>query len=134
MMIEVLAKAVLLSAAKPINTPAATGHDLVRMVKATGCDLTSAESALLTRLSGFVRWAGRYPAPWKAREMAVDDERGNRNLLGGFSGAEVIGVRQLADRLEAMLPGTAPSNGLRLPSGSARPDPWRTRRRRQPTA
>jgi hypothetical protein len=130
MMIEVLAKAVLLSARKPIKTAAASRHNLAAIVRATGCGLSVADRALLTRLSGFVRWAGRYPAPWKAGEMAVDDEHGNRNLLGGFCGADVTGVRRLADRLEAMLPGTAPSKGLRLPSGSATPDPWRTRRRR----
>ena len=129
MMIEDLAKAVLVSRSKTLLSKALLSHDLGKIVSATGYSASSDEQDLLKRLSAFVRWAGRYPAPRKPTEMTVETSDGGRQLVGGsLLGADLRGIRQIADKLEVMLPGERVRRGMRLPTGNAKADPWRPRR------
>ncbi|PYR93555.1 MAG: hypothetical protein DMF84_09135 [Acidobacteria bacterium] len=44
-------------------------HDLLQLADRAGVDTSAAERSVLTRLSVFIRFAGRYPVARKAREM-----------------------------------------------------------------
>jgi hypothetical protein len=120
MMIETLAKAVLISRQQSGRIKAFTRHDLPKVVRAAGVELTAEENVFLGTLSEFVKWAGRYPVSWTTNAMAVDDEHGHRNMVGGSQPHQDLQrVRALADKLECLLPGTRVRTGMRLPSGAA---------------
>lgn len=130
MMVEAAAKAVLVSRSAHLSSRDLRRHDLVKIVKATGYVPAPVERDLLRRLTAFVRWAGRYPVPLKPDEMAVNSADGGRHLVGGgVLGSDLRGARQIADKLEAMLPGDRIRRGMRLPSGAATVNPWRRRPR-----
>ena len=131
MMIEAAAKAVLVSRSTHVLSNDMRKHDLLKIVKATGYVPTPVERDMLRRLTAFVRWAGRYPAPLKLDEMAVESADGGRSLVGGgILGADLRGARHIVDKLEAMLPGERIRKGMRLPSGGASINPWRRKRPR----
>ena len=44
-------------------------HDLVKLCRRCNIDLSQEEKELLTKLTTYVTWAGRYPVPLKAAEM-----------------------------------------------------------------
>ena len=83
MMIEALAKAVLVERGQTAVVEKLKNHNLRNAVVAAGYSPDPADTAFLNRLSEFLRWAGRYPTPWKHEHMAVDDERGTRNIVSG---------------------------------------------------
>lgn len=132
MMIEALAKAVLVERKQTAVIGTLKDHNLRKAVVAAGYAPDPVEAALLNRLSEFLRWAGRYPVPWKPEHMAIDDERGGRNVIGGsLVGADLMKARTIADALERQLhTGSRVRTGMRLPSGQSSPDP-RSRQRRQ---
>lgn len=130
MMLEALAKAVLVSKGDPLTSRSYRNHDLVVLIEATGCSLTRDEQHFLNRTSEFVRWAGRYPAPITPRGMAVRKEDGEAEMVGGSAlGTDLSCARQIADRLEDLLPGERLRSGTRLPSGRAKPTGRRRSRR-----
>jgi hypothetical protein len=54
--------------------PAWKRHDLVKLYQLTGYKLTSEECCLLTHLSAFTVWAGKYPLSFKREDFAIDAE------------------------------------------------------------
>jgi hypothetical protein len=124
MMLEAAAKAVLTArgtALKPDGTPISKDHDLVALADSIGLSSSGDDRFFLKRMSEFVRWAGRYPAPTKASRMAVTTPGGHLEIVGGSSiGDDLRRARQLADKMEALLPGARLRIGMRLPSGNAR--------------
>jgi hypothetical protein len=124
MMLEATAKAVLTArgaALKPDGTPRFKDHDLVALATSVGLRLSRVERFFLRRMSEFVRWAGRYPAPTKANRMAIRGPRGDLQIVGGsLLRADLCQARQLADKMEALLPAAKIRVGMRLPSGKAR--------------
>lgn len=131
MMLEAAAKAVLVARGTALTAKTFRNHDLLAIVSATGYLPTSDERHFLVRMSEFVRWAGRYPAPTKPERMGVKTPRGDLGMVGGsLLGADLRRARQIADRLEGLLPSTPMRRRMRLPSSSATADPWRTRRRK----
>jgi hypothetical protein len=121
MMLEALAKAILIERGKSITDHSLQRHELVTIVAATGYSPNADDTDLLRRLSAFLRWAGRYPAPKKSTEMAVETSDGGRHLAGGsVVGADLVAVRRLADELESLLPGGRRLRlGMWLPTGRA---------------
>jgi hypothetical protein len=124
MMLEAAAKAVLTergAALKPDGTPKFTNHDLVALAKGIGLPLSGDERFFLERMTEFIRWAGRYPAPRRATGIAIRNPRGKLEIVGGSAvGGDLRQARRLADRIEALLPGKRARTGMRLPSGKAR--------------
>ena len=131
MMIETLAKAVLVERKQTALILKQKKHNLRAAVAATGYSPSQNEIALLDRLSEFLLWAGRYPVPWKPEYMAVNDELGARNLVGGSTlGDDLVLARWLADGLENLLhSGDRVRTGMRLPTGRSSPDPRGKQRR-----
>lgn len=132
MMLEAIAKAVLIGKSGPTILKTHGNHKLRKLVKSTGLALNANEEHTLDVLTHFVRWAGRYPAPWKAEEMTVTDAQGNRNFVGGVMlGSDLVVARRISDRLELLLPVRPRIRiGTRLPSGHASADPRHTQRRK----
>lgn len=136
MMLEALAKAVLISRKQHQLLRKHTKHSLRRLIKAVGVGLNQAEAAHLDNLSHYLRWAGRYPVPLSSKELTVLAADGSRNLVGGGDpGGELVQARSIADRLEHLLPrGRRIRTGMRLPSGSSSADPRAKQRRRAKNA
>jgi hypothetical protein len=132
MMIECYAKAVLVDRQEYAKLPKLKTHNLKDAVVAAGYSPNERETAFLGRLSEFLRWAGRYPVPWKPEHMAVGDENGNVNIVGGSSpGEDLVVARRIADALERQLKeGSRVRRGTRLPSGRSSADPRRSQRRK----
>lgn len=132
MMIEALAKAVLVERRQTDVIAKLKDHNLRKALFAAGYSPGPAEISFLDRLSEFLRWAGRYPVPWKPEHMAVDDEYGGRNIVGGSHlGADLVQARIIADALEGQLRSAdRVRTGMRLPSSRSSPDP-RSKQRRQ---
>lgn len=120
--IENLAKAVLVSKGSPIDESerikkSLKTHKLVNLVRGTGIRLSKGEEVLLRRLSEFIEWTGRYPVPLSSSRMSITLADGNRQLLGAsLIGEDAEAFRQMADRLEALLPGKRVRSGMRLSS------------------
>jgi hypothetical protein len=131
MMIECYAKAVLVERKKLKELSRLKNHNLREAVKIAGYSPTAEEAAFLGRLSEFVRWAGRYPVPWKPEHMALDDERGNRNIVGAsFLGSDLVMARSIADALESQIQAAGRvRKGTRSPSSRSSADPRRKQRR-----
>jgi hypothetical protein len=131
MMLETLAKAVLVSRGGPLTSRSYRNHDLQVVVEAAGCSLSREERHFLKRMSEFVRWAGRYPAPTTPRGMAVRKDDGELEMIGWSAlGTDLSHARRIADRLENLLPGERLRSGMRLPSGHAKPSRRRRSRRK----
>jgi hypothetical protein len=130
MMIETLAKAVLVERNQIVRISELKNHNLKELVVAAGYSPNPEEIVFLDRLSEFVRWAGRYPVPLKPTNLAVNDEQGRRQLVGGsLLGADVVLARTIADGLEGELQsGSRVRTGTRLPTARSSADPWRKQR------
>jgi hypothetical protein len=68
-------------------------HGLIALARDAEVDLSADEEVLLQRLTEFIMWAGRYPAPQNA-----DSLRGYTNRNGGYGGLTTMSApRDFAD-------------------------------------
>jgi hypothetical protein len=81
-------------------------HDLATLVAETGLPLDAMQRSLLTRLTGFAVWAGRYPIPLKSEDMTPTMAPATRQLDmppgTWFAVGDREGAGEIFGRLEAL--------------------------------
>jgi len=75
-------------------------HELLPLADAAGVSLTQGERAVLQRLSGFIKWGGRYPIPTTADQMKPSSTGGGPTVAPNYVSAQELKLAEdLARRL-----------------------------------
>ena len=85
---------------KYVRVKCAGDHELVPLAKAAGVTLSQPEQSILTRLTDFIKYAGRYPISRRVKEMRPVKTPDRRTVARGYiSGAELERAETLTNRL-----------------------------------
>ena len=85
---------------KYVRVKGAGDHELVQLAKAAGVTLSQSERSILTRLTDFIKYAGRYPISMRVEEMRPVKTPDRRTVARGYiSGAELERAETLTNRL-----------------------------------
>jgi len=82
-----------------VGVPGAGDHELLQLADAAGVALNQQERAVLTRLTNFILYAGRYPIPVRVEQMKPVGTNGRTVARGYISGAELDTAEAIANRL-----------------------------------
>ena len=75
-------------------------HELVQLADAAGVTVSQPERLILTRLTDFIKYAGRYPISMRVKEMRPVKTPDGRTVARGYiSGAELERAETLTNRL-----------------------------------
>ena len=78
----------------------AGAHQLLQFADAAGVTLSQPERSILTRLTDFIKYAGRYPISRRVKEMRPVKTPDRRTVARGYiSGAELERAETLTNRL-----------------------------------
>ena len=85
---------------KYVRVKGAGDHELVHLAKAAGVTLSQPERSILTRLTGFIKYAGRYPISKQVKDMEpVKTPDGHTVARDYISSAELEMAETLTNRL-----------------------------------
>jgi hypothetical protein len=75
-------------------------HELLQLADAAGVSLRQGERAVLQRLSGFIKWGGRYPIPTMADQMKPSSTGGGPAVAANYVSVQELKLaEELARRL-----------------------------------
>ena len=75
-------------------------HELPPLADAAGVSLRQGEPEVLQRLSGFIKWGGRYPIPTTADQMKPSSTGGGPTVAPNYVSAQELKLAEdLARRL-----------------------------------
>ena len=83
-----------------VGVKGAGDHELLQLAAAAGVTVSQPEEKILTRLTDFIKYAGRYPISMRVEEMRPVKTPDRRTVARGYiSGAELERAETLTNRL-----------------------------------